>query len=295
MKYFAILLVFAMLFTTACAEGAFPETRQEAGGETLSLNDLPTTSFTTLEITLQNQNQRIWGVAYIPETEGKNPLVILAHGLGGDYSSCLAEAEQYAAHGIAAYAFDFRGGGGHRSEGSMTEMSVMTEVGDLEAVIDAAKTWDFVDGNRIILNGFSQGGIVSAITAARHADDVAGLILCYPALLVTDDVHREFSSLDDVPEEFYYRWIYAGRCYVADMWDYDVYAEIGNYTKPVLLMHGDRDGIVPISYAERAAEVYLDAEYHVMQGAGHGFYGKSFDDSMVLSFNYLLRIGILKP
>ena len=43
--------------------------------------------------------------------------------------------------------------------------------------------------------------------------------------------------------------IYAGRIYVADMWDYDVYAEIGNYTKPVLLMHGDRDGIVPISYA----------------------------------------------
>ncbi|MCM1228136.1 MAG: lysophospholipase [Clostridium sp.] len=90
-------------------------------------------------------------------------------------------AEELAQHDIAAYCFDFRGGGGNRSDGNTTEMSVMTEVSDLETIIIDAVEWDFVDDNRIILFGESQGGIVSAITAARHNDEVAGLILAYPA------------------------------------------------------------------------------------------------------------------
>ena len=294
-KIWSLLLAIMLLSTvSACAEQMdFPEERQAAGTEVKALADLPTTAYSRQEIWLENEGQRIYGIAYIPDVEGKLPLVILSHGLGGSYSSCLAEAEQFASHGIAAFTFDFRGGGGSRSDGDSTRMSVMTEVSDLEAVLTAAQTWDFVDADQIILNGFSQGGIVSAITAARHVDEVAGLILNYPAFLVTDDVHKEFSSLDEVPDEFIYKWIRAGRAYVADMWDYDVYAEIGNYTRPVLLMHGDADYIVPISYAERAAETYPDVEYHVMQGAGHGFNGRAFEESMELSFAYLQRIGVL--
>lgn len=297
MKKVLIVLFLLLFFCFGSAQAQqmdFPETRQNAGTDIIPFEELPVTAYRTEEIQLQNNGQRIWGIAYIPEGEGPFPLAILSHGLGGSYSSCLAEAEQYAGHGIAAYAFDFRGGGGTRSEGSTTKMSVMTEVSDLETILAAAKNWDFVDPDKIILNGFSQGGIVSAITAARHAEDVAGLVLCYPAFLVTDDIHQEFSSLESVPEEFYYKWIYSGRIYVEDMWDYDIYAEIGNYTKPVLLMHGDRDYIVPISYAERASEVYPDVEYHVIQGAGHGFSGSAFVHSMELTFSYLQRIGIFE-
>ena len=296
MKKMLIVLMALMLLglsAVSAEQMSFPEERQQTGTEVKALADLPKTTYTQREIWLENEGQRIYGVAYIPEVEGKVPLAILSHGLGGSYSSCLAEAEQYASHGVAAYAFDFRGGGGSMSDGNTTQMSVMTEVSDLEAVLAAAKSWDFVDADRIILNGFSQGGIVSAITAARHADEVAGLVLCYPALLVHDAVHEQFDSLDDVPDEYYFNWIYAGRAYTADMWDYDVYAEIGNYTKPVLLMHGDQDYIVPVSYAERAAEVYPDVEYHVMDGAGHGFNGSSFEDSMEYTFAYLQRVGVL--
>ena len=289
-----ILTLILMGMTGACAEQAdFPEERQQTGTEVKALADLPTTAYSQKEIWLENEGQRIYGIAYIPDTEGKVPLAILSHGLGGSYTSCLAEAEQYATHGIAAYAFDFRGGGGSRSDGSTTQMSVMTEVSDLEAVLAAARTWNFVDTDRIVLNGFSQGGIVSAITAARHPDEVAGLILDYPAFLVHDAVHEQFASLEDVPDEYYFNWVYAGRAYAADMWDYDVYGEIGSYTKHVLLMHGDSDTIVPISYAEQAAEIYPDVEYHVIRGAGHGFHGSTFEESMELTFAYLQRIGVL--
>lgn len=65
--------------------------------------------------------------------------------------------------------------------GYSIEMSVMTEVSDLEAVMEAASEWDFADESRIVLLGTSQGGIVSAIAAARHTDQVSGLVLMYPA------------------------------------------------------------------------------------------------------------------
>ncbi len=262
--------------------------------DSLEFENLPTYDYHQQEIELENQGQHIYGIAYIPDTgENKVPLVICAHGLGGSYRSNAAYAEQLASHGIAAYCFDFRGGGGSRSEGDTTEMSVMTEVSDLEVIMEAASEWDFVDGNRIVLLGTSQGGITSAIAAARHTDRISGLVLMYPAFLVSDAIHEQFDSLEEVPDSFRFNWITAGRPYVEDMWDYDVYEEIGNYTDKVLLLHGSADNIVPLSYSDRAAEVYEDVEYHVIDGAGHGFSGSAFEEAVRYIFDYLQQIDII--
>ena len=267
---------------------------EEVQGETTKILDLenpPAYTYRQQETLLDNQGQRIYGIVYIPDTEKtKVPLVICAHGLGGSYCTNMAYAEQLASHGIAAYCFDFRGGGGTMSDGDTTEMSVMTEVSDLEVILEAAAGWDFVDTEKIVLLGTSQGGIASAIAAARHADEVSGLVLMYPAFLVSDAIHEQFDSLEDVPDTFRFNWITAGRPYAEDMWDYDVYAEIGNYTEKVLLMHGDRDGIVPISYSERAAEVYADVDYFVINGAGHGFSGSAFEEAVGHIFDYLQEV-----
>lgn len=270
------------------------EIQREGAAEILQFANLPVYTCRQQEIELENQGQKIYGIAYIPETENETvPLVICAHGLGGSYQSNTAYAEQLASHGIAAYCFDFRGGGGSRSDGDTTEMSVMTEVSDLEIIMEAASEWEFVDENKIVLLGTSQGGITSAIAAARHTDQISGLVLMYPAFLVGDAVHEQFDSLEEVPDRFQFNWITAGRPYVEDMWDYDVYEEIGNYTGKVLLLHGSADSIVPVSYSDRAAEVYEDAEYYVIDGAGHGFHGADFDEAVRYVFDYLQEIRII--
>lgn len=222
------------------------EIQREGTAEILQFENLPVYTYRQQKIELENQGQKIYGIAYIPETENETvPLVICAHGLGGSYQSNAAYAEQLASHGIAAYCFDFRGGGGSRSDGDTTEMSVMTEVSDLEIIMEAASGWEFVDDNKIVLLGTSQGGITSAIAAARHTDQVSGLVLMYPAFLVGDAVHEQFDSLEEVPDRFQFNWVTAGRPYAEDMWDYDVYEEIGNYTGKVLILHGSADSIVP--------------------------------------------------
>lgn len=271
-----------------------PEAIQEEGTEILELENLPTYTYHQQEIEMDNQGQRIYGIAYIPDTENeKVPLVVCAHGLGGSYRSNAAYAEQLASHGLAAYCFDFRGGGGSRSDGDTTGMSVMTEVSDLEVIMEAASEWDFVDENKIVLLGTSQGGITSAIAAARHTDKISGLVLMYPAFLVSDAIHEQFDSLEAVPDTFRFNWFTAGRPYAEDMWDYDVYEEIGNYTDKVLLMHGSADSIVPLSYSDRAAEVYEDVEYYVIDRASHGFSGSAFDEAVRHIFDYLQEIGLV--
>ena len=58
----------------------------------------------------QNGENRIYGLSYIPEGEGKFPLVIFSHELGNNHESGIRYAERLAENGFAAYVFDFCGG-----------------------------------------------------------------------------------------------------------------------------------------------------------------------------------------
>lgn len=272
----------------------FPETVGNGQEHLVELEHRPVYEYVQREILVYNKGRKIYGIAYIPVTgKEKIPLIICAHGLGGSHCSSASHyARQIAPRGAAAYCFDFCGGGGTASDGETTQMSVMTEVSDLEAVLEAAAAWDFVDAGHIVLLGTSQGAAVAAVTAARHESEIAGLVLMYPGFVIKDVVRGMFASLEEVPDSFPFHWITAGRPYVADMWDYDVYEEIGKYGRKVLLLHGDQDDIVPISYSERAAATYPDVEYHVIKGAGHGFTGEAFEESVRYIVDYLEKMGV---
>lgn len=259
---------------------------------------------TEMNVVNPSTGKTLRGALYMPETSGKIPLVITAHELGSNYRRRWpAYGESLASRGVAVYTFDFAGGGprdredggpGNRSDGETTEMSVMTEVKDLESVIEAAKAWSFVDARRIALIGGSQGGVVSIVAAARHADAINGLVLLYPALLIQEDLHKKFKSKDDCPPVYSYNgWLDVGPIYVNDMWDYDVYQDMPKYGKPVLILHGDKDPIVPRSYSERAAKAYKDAELHVIKGGEHGFQEETFEQAMGFIEAYLKKTGIL--
>ena len=125
----------------------------------------------------------------------------------------------------------------------------------------------------------SQGGLVAALLAASRPEDVRGLALLYPALVIPDDARERYADESDIPETSQMFGTPVGRVYFTDILQMDVYDEIGNFDKNVLIVHGSNDSIVPISYSERAVEVYPSAELIVMDGAGHGFYGVDRDNA----------------
>lgn len=242
------------------------------------------------EIFTQKNENQIYGVAYIPLDAGKQmPAVIYAHGYGATHQNGIQYAKRLAEHGFVVYCFDFCGGSNSsRSDGSPLEMSIFTEQADLEAVIGMVRELDFVDSNHIFLFGASQGGLVSGITAAENQEDIQGLILLYPGFEIAEDVQALFSSVEDIPETYsMFGWMTVGRTYFEELLDYDVYSVIGAYEKDVLLIHGDADGIVPLSSSERALEVYPSAELKVLPGAGHGLHGQDVETATEYMLKYL--------
>ena len=257
-RIFVLLIVLAAVLPCCCAE-----------------ESAEAVAYSEREITLERDGMKIWGMLYLPEGDGPLPLVICAHGFGGNYEHVKAYARAFARSGIAAFAFDFIGGGyGSRSDGTMKEMSVLTEAADLCAVIDRMKEMPEFDPDRIFLLGASQGGFVASYVAGIRPDDVAGLIALYPAYVLQDNAWKQTPDPDSIPETISLMGVQLGGIYNRDAMSFDIYDILPNYPGKVLILHGTVDMVAPISYSERAIEVFPDAELVRYEGANHGFFGQ---------------------
>lgn len=226
------------------------------------------------EIIIPGSMGNIYGILQLPETDGPVPLIILSHGFGGTHDGNQDYSDYFLDQGFATYNFDFCGGGfGSRSAGTMLEMSVLTEAEDLNAIIDHFKADERFD--RTFLWGASQGGFVSSYVAAHRPQDVVAMVLEFPAFVLQDDAKARANSDGTFPETDSVMGIRIGRIYGEDAVSFDIYDVIGGYSGDVLILHGDRDGIVPLRYSQRALEVYPSAELVVMEGQNHGFMGQA--------------------
>lgn len=244
------------------------------------------------EIICSYDGKDIYGIACVPiDTDEEIPTVIFSHGFRGNVKNTEDYAQALAGKGIASYRFEFYGGSTEsKSGGEMTEMSIFTEKSDLIAVLDMVQNLDFVDKDNIYLFGESQGGAVSAITANEHKKDIKGLILLYPAFVIPDDAREMFASVEDIPETVNFMGVDLGKIYYEDLLDYDIYENMDEYKKDVLIFHGDKDAIVDISYSEKAVEVYDSAELVVIEGAGHGnFTGEMKQKVVDMTYEYIME------
>lgn len=226
------------------------------------------------------RGQRIYGQVYIPDGNGEYPLVIFSHGYG--YNISFLESGRLAAAGIAICEFDFCGGSPwSKSDGKSTDMSVLTEADDLEAVLNELKKQNFVDKDRIFLSGGSQGGVVSIIVGERRQEDIQGMVLYCPALVIKD-FEKEYLGGRPMPEKCRFGNMTVSRKYYTDMRDYDIYAAMEHFRKPVLYYHGDRDEMVPDRYAYEAEKHFPNVKLTILRGAGHmcnyGYEDKLFSE-----------------
>ena len=260
----------------------------EEAGEEGEEGTVTIEAFRSEELPLKSGDGDIYGILYMPvEQKETYPTIIMSHGFGGNYTNCEPYAQIFASNGYACYAYDFQGGGEEsRSSGTMQEMSVLTEAADLAAVLEQIKALDFVDPDHVFLYGQSQGGFVSSYVGAEHPEDVKAMVLYYPAFVLQDDARQRFPDADAIPETEDFMGHTLGGIYARDAMSFDIYDVIGGYTGDVLIIHGDQDPIVPLSYAERANGIYASSNLIVIPGAGHGFQDadRSFAAAETLTF-----------
>ena len=237
---------------------------------------VPTTNFTVQERSFQRNGMKIYGELFIPDRTSPMPLVILAHGFGGNREGVKSYAESFAERGIAAYIFEFIGGGEHiKSDGKMTEMSVLTEAEDLIVILDNLKADARFKAEQIFLFGESQGGFVSTYVAAMRPADVAGLVLLYPAFVLHDYVRRRTPDPERIPDTMKLLGKTVGRIYNKDVLSFDIYTLMPQYSGKTLIIHGSDDSLVPLSYSEQAVKTFPDAKLIKLDGEKHVFYGNA--------------------
>ena len=204
-------------------------------------------------------------------------MVILMHGIfsSKDFIPMPQLAKGLAKAGIASIRFDFDGHG--KSEGRKQDMTIGKELADARAVWDFVQSLPYVKG--VGLLGHSQGGVVASMAAGRLASEStapSGVVLIAPGSVIKEACQggKFFNARFDPkdPPEYIRCWgLYKlGREYLVTTQQLDIYGTAAAYHGPVLLLHGDRDGIVPMWCSERYLEAYgSHATLKVVEGENH--------------------------
>ena len=182
-------------------------------------------------------------------------LVVFLHGYGADGADLLGLADPLAAHlpdtvFMAADAPSPCAGNPFgrqwfpipRFDGS-SEVEAAVELNraadDLNAFLDQRLADEGLTPKALALVGFSQGAMMSLHVAPRRAEAVAGVVAISGRLLRPQVLAQEMKV-----------------------------------KPPVMLIHGDRDEVVPFQEMQAAGNALVAAGFetygHVMQGSGHG-------------------------
>ncbi len=275
--------------------GAASDATQAVSGQALGQRDRNAEyEVETRVIWCENNGNRIYGEAYIPisDTQTKFPLVIHAHGMGSNHEAGEGYGKRYAEKGFATYSFDFPGGSRptteNKSDGDPMKNSAVTEASDLQAILNTALTWDFVDTDFVFVEGGSMGGLVATMVGLDNTDTVRGMILHYPALYMPQAITARYSGPEEVPDTLSFGDDYQlGGAFARDLFGLDVVSRLNTYPHNVTIIQGSDDRLVAASSIKEAAALFPHAEFHLIEGAGHGFGGDDFDTAVEYGLDYL--------
>ena len=184
----------------------------------------------------------IW---HIPPREVK-PTVVYFHGNAGSLAWRVERFRALTSTGLGLIALSYRGDGG--STGRPTEAGLIAD-----AVAAYAFAAERYTPRRLALWGESLGsGVAVAVASAKP---VASVVL-----------ESAFTSAADVGAAFY--WYLPVRLLMKDQFRSDLL--IAKVTAPVLMLHGDRDAVVPIALGERLYSLITTRKRFLrFSGAGH--------------------------
>jgi len=241
------------------------------------------------ELWIKYGKHPIYGVLSTPVNgQKKHPIVIVAHGFNGSHHFGRSYFKMLNEMGYMCYTFDFPcGGTGSRTDNNTVNMSVIDEQKALETIVRYFKSHSDVDKKNIVLLGSSQGGLIAALTAASLQKDISKLILEFPALCIPDNWNSRYPQVSDIPDTTKVWQVPIGRQFFTELRNMDPYQAVEAYRRPVLIIHGDADPVVPIDYSRRAVKLYKDARLLEIPNAGHGFGAEDFQRSLACIRQFL--------
>ncbi len=137
-------------------------------GSSQRMKRLGSSEYRTREVRFSNAGVELAGLLFVPNSPGRHPAAVFIHGSGDsdrDNFWYLSPADHLARNGVVVLLPDKRGCG--KSEGEWHTASFDDYAGDAVAAIELLNQHPSVDGNRLGVVGFSQGGWVAPLAASK--------------------------------------------------------------------------------------------------------------------------------
>jgi dipeptidyl aminopeptidase/acylaminoacyl peptidase len=229
----------------------------------------------TYRIRFSADNINLYGEFFLPDVLKKqSPAVCLCHGIPAvvynpDERGWATVAERFCEAGFVSMIFNFRGSG--LSEGNF---DMMGWTRDLTAAIDRLYHLKEVDKQKIYLLG-SSGGAAAGIYTVAHDNRIAAVAtLACPATFgfVKD------KNIESVLDHFRDIGIIKDNNFPASLQEwlngFDIVAPLKWIKKisprPLLLIHGEKDDIVPVKQAEKLyKQAHEPKKLVIIEDAGH--------------------------
>jgi dipeptidyl aminopeptidase/acylaminoacyl peptidase len=204
---------------------------------------------------------RLHGWLLPARTETIAGTVVFLHGNAQNVSSHIASVFWMPAAGFNVFLFDYRGYGA--SEGKPTIADVHR---DAEAAIRQAASLPGVDRARIAVFGQSLGGAIAPTAVERTRAEVP------VRALVIDSAFSDFRGIArEKLASFWLTWPVHGplaRTIPDTTSPTRAIARLDDI--PVLIVHGEADGVIPVEHARRMRDAAgKHAELWLVPGAGH--------------------------
>ena len=229
----------------------------------------------TISITVDGQ--AVVGTLQTPDEVTNPPVVLLLHGFTGSRDELgVAETEEgvfsraarvLSENGYASLRIDFRGSG--TSEGDWADTTFSGQIADAIAAVDWLKADDRVDGSRMAVLGWSQGGLVASHLANAHPDldavvlwaPVVHPIQTYGGILGAELLQQAFASPPETEITATLPWgpeTTLKAAFFHEIVTTSPIAAVAGYDGPLLVIVGSQDTTVAPQPA--SGQVLLD--YH---------------------------------
>ena len=203
---------------------------------------------------------RGWFLPSLTTPRDESATIVHLHGNAGSMASHVYFVEYLPAAGFNVFLFDYRGYG--ESEGSPWKRGPLIE--DAEAALRTARAFPGVDPTRMALFAQSLGGGIATIVMASNPD-IRSAVLESP-LASWRDVAA--STVGGEPPGWWARflatWLIADGGSTPRPLD-----AIATIDRPILILHGDADRVIPASHGKRLAEAAPNAELVILPGGEH--------------------------
>lgn len=235
-------------------------------------------------VILLQENYDIPATICIPNSIGPFAAVVMLHDTGSNRNE-VENAYVYAAHifaenyNIATIRFDFPGNG--ESQADYLLYTFHSAVNDAKKAAEYLLTLDLIDGDRIGILGWGQGGTNALLSCAWEPEIFKSVVTWAASPEMSLDGSLSIVDYEEAKKNGYYVKKFDWRDslevsidWCEDVMTIDVLNEFGTkFVGPVLAIHGKDDTIVDPEWSNKIVEASsnIDSRLYYIEGMDHTF------------------------